>query len=658
MILDEVVLHNFGVYRGRQTIQLTPPSTKQPVILFGGFNGGGKTTLLDALQLALYGKLAQCAARGSLAYDEFLRRSIHRATHATEGAALEVQFRHHAAGQEHTYRIHRSWSQNGKGMRERVEVTHSGVFDRVFTEAWDEHVETFMPARIAPLFFFDGEKIEGLADIEHSSQLLATAVQSLLGIDLVDQLTTDLLVLERRKRTALKTQEERRRIDEAQAEVDALTRQREALVSERAALQNEVDRRRKHLRDVEARFRSEGGDLLDQREALEQERSVVLQQLHEAEDTLRELAAGPSPLLLVTDLLDDIVIQDQKEVEATQVQTLENVLVKRDQHILETAKLHGASDSLVKTLKTFLSADREARAMAADMSCYLHMPFQSRDQLQSLQRSVFAEVRGQNNKALTAIDSLKSTLADLDRKLTRIPDRDALAHLIEEQRQARGAVDEGEKQFNVVDAELERVIRDHEQKQARLVAAIEQAVEADFAHDAMTRTITHSARVRSTLEHFRTAILERHVKRISHLVLESFRHLARKEALVTELAIDPAQFTVELRGGNGQVLSPDRLSAGERQLLAVSMLWGLGRASGRPLPAVIDTPLGRLDATHRTHLVERYFPHASHQVILLSTDEEIDERYYAKLQPWVGRTYRLDFDDAADATQVHPGYFW
>jgi DNA sulfur modification protein DndD len=53
-------------------------------------------------------------------------------------------------------------------------------------------------------------------------------------------------------------------------------------------------------------------------------------------------------------------------------------------------------------------------------------------------------------------------------------------------------------------------------------------------------------------------------------------------------------------------------------------LRGLAKASGRPLPTIIDTPLGRLDSTRRRHLLERYFPVASHQVILLSTDEEID----------------------------------
>jgi DNA sulfur modification protein DndD len=99
------------------------------------------------------------------------------------------------------------------------------------------------------------------------------------------------------------------------------------------------------------------------------------------------------------------------------------------------------------------------------------------------------------------------------------------------------------------------------------------------------------------------------------------------------------------------------LSAGERQMLAVATLWGLAKASGRPLPAVIDTPLGRLDSAHRSHLIQRYFPKASHQVLLLSTDEEIYGRYYEELQPAIGRSYRLEFDQAEGRTRIERGYF-
>jgi len=88
------------------------------------------------------------------------------------------------------------------------------------------------------------------------------------------------------------------------------------------------------------------------------------------------------------------------------------------------------------------------------------------------------------------------------------------------------------------------------------------------------------------------------------------------------------------------------------------VLWGLARASARPLPAVIDTPMARLDATHRQHLVERYFPNASHQVILFSTDTEVDRKYYQELQPHIARAYHLNYDDRDRRTVGEEGYFW
>ena len=133
--------------------------------------------------------------------------------------------------------------------------------------------------------------------------------------------------------------------------------------------------------------------------------------------------------------------------------------------------------------------------------------------------------------------------------------------------------------------------------------------------------------------------------------------MLRKSALVTRLSIDPSTLSLTLYGRDGNVLGAERLSAGERQLLAIALLWGLAKASGRPLPTAIDTPLGRLDSGHRMHLVERYLPFASHQVLLLSTDEEIAGEYLEKLNPWIGRTYQLSYDDEAGETHIRPGYF-
>jgi DNA sulfur modification protein DndD len=147
------------------------------------------------------------------------------------------------------------------------------------------------------------------------------------------------------------------------------------------------------------------------------------------------------------------------------------------------------------------------------------------------------------------------------------------------------------------------------------------------------------------------------MERISQLVLEALGQLLRKQHLITDVEIDPATHTVTLTGVDGHPLPAKDLSAGERQLLAVALLWGLARAAGQPLPVVIDTPLGRLDGSHREHLLERYFPLASHQVVLLSTDTEIDQEGYARIARQVGRSYLLEFDPETNATFVEDGYF-
>ena len=80
--------------------------------------------------------------------------------------------------------------------------------------------------------------------------------------------------------------------------------------------------------------------------------------------------------------------------------------------------------------------------------------------------------------------------------------------------------------------------------------------------------------------------------------------------------------------------------------------------SGRPLPNILDTPLGRLDSKHRSNLVDNYFPHASHQVIILSTDEEINQSYLDRIKKHIGRSYELLYCDKSASTEVRDGYFF
>ena len=104
--------------------------------------------------------------------------------------------------------------------------------------------------------------------------------------------------------------------------------------------------------------------------------------------------------------------------------------------------------------------------------------------------------------------------------------------------------------------------------------------------------------------------------------------MVRKDKLITRISLDKDNFNLSLFDENNFEILYHDLSSGERQLLAVSILWALSRVSNQKLPVIIDTPLGRLDSQNRYNLSSNYFHKASHQIILLSTDEEMVDEYY------------------------------
>lgn len=658
MILDSIAFKNFGIYGGRQEVPLAPEDPRRPIILFGGMNGGGKTTLLDAIQLVLYGAKARCSGRGKLGYRDFLRDMIHRDVDPTDGAAIELRFRRAVDGEMRYYRLSRSWRQTAKGIEEHIEVTRDAEYDSLLSEHWDEYIESYIPSGIAHLFFFDAEQIKDLAEGEHAAEILGTAIHTLLGLDLVDRLDTDLIALARRKKDAVQSKTEAEQSRLLQEEVTRLENLLDQAIQQQGTLGNEVGRLAKDLAACEDKFRQEGGDLYEMRADLEAEHARLEKALASEEAALREIAAGPAPLLLITGLLDDTEKQARRETEARKSAVLVSALEDRDADVLALLKRNKIPARELDLIERLLQSDRADRAGAVAEPMILNGGEHLATELRHLRTTVLPEIRDAIERRLENLNSIQEQLTRCDVELARVPTEDAIV---------------------AVQRELMRLRQKHKEKQAELAAQQDKAAvlgnqlaaakrklekelvgvaEVQIDREHHTRVLKHSSRVRETLAKFRVAVICQHAERLERLVLESFTHLLRKRVLVTGLKIDPATFRLELTGSNGQPLPFDRLSAGERQLLATSILWGLAKASGRPLPTIIDTPLGRLDSSHRRHLLDRYFPVASHQVILLSTDEEVDEACLARLKPHVGRSYTLDFDESTHRTVIKPGYFW
>jgi DNA sulfur modification protein DndD len=128
--------------------------------------------------------------------------------------------------------------------------------------------------------------------------------------------------------------------------------------------------------------------------------------------------------------------------------------------------------------------------------------------------------------------------------------------------------------------------------------------------------------------------------------------------LIKDLTIDDKSYEIRILDKSGHEIKKSGLSAGEKEVFAISLLWGLAQTSQLKLPIIIDTPLSRLDSTHRDNIVTNYFPNAGEQVVILSTDTEIDTNYYRNLKPNLSGAGCLIFDQRQELTTFKPGYFW
>lgn len=657
MILDRISFKNFGVYGGLQKIDLTPKKGK-PVVLLGALNGGGKTTFLDAVQLVLYGSNARCSNRGKLGYKQYLREAIHRGADPAEGSEIQLEFRRTLDGMEHRFILIRHWYEGPKGIEEQITVMRDGEPDSVLAEHWQEYIESYIPSGISHLFFFDAEQIATLADGENAAEILGTAIHSLLGLDLVERLQSDLVTLERRKKKEKRSDQDLKEIALAEEEVQTLDRLVEETHQHAANLKGELEQLDKQYKKKEQQFKAEGGDLFTNRKEMELQLNSEEASLLKIEERLRELSAGAAPLLLVPELMDAVEKEARHDIKVRHAHLVSEELVSRDEALLELIVKEKTGEALRKKIESFLENDRSLRAKLANEPYRLGVDDEFLAHFRHLRTKQLPEIDSQIKELIGEAESWREKVARSEAALARVPDADAIAEIQRDLETMKVRIRNRQAEWETAQAKFESMRNRHEAAMATHNKLLNQNLDVTFQDEDRERILRHAAKVRNTLAKFREHMVQKHAAKIEGLMLESFSQLLRKKSLVKAIHIDPSTFQIQLTGADGTDLPMNRLSAGERQLLATALLWGLARASGRPIPTIIDTPLGRLDSEHRKHLVQRYFPVASHQVILLSTDEEIDEQSLQEISKSVSHSYAMIYDEALQRTRVEEGYFW
>ena len=193
-----------------------------------------------------------------------------------------------------------------------------------------------------------------------------------------------------------------------------------------------------------------------------------------------------------------------------------------------------------------------------------------------------------------------------------------------------------------------------EKKRAQVMLAL--AAQAD-ANDDNARILQYATITMDVMKEFKIRLQAQKVHQLEANVTQCFQYLAQKQAMITTISIEPDTLDITLFDYDGGILLKEQLSAGEKQMFAISLLWGLALTSGYKLPVIIDTPMARLDSAHRSNFINCYLPNASSQVVVLSTDEEVYGQYLNDIEPYVNTCYTLIYDDAAKCSRIEPGYF-
>jgi DNA sulfur modification protein DndD len=261
--------------------------------------------------------------------------------------------------------------------------------------------------------------------------------------------------------------------------------------------------------------------------------------------------------------------------------------------------------------------------------------------------------RSQASGIAGALDELQGRERELNTLLARA-DNAAGSVLLDELRIAEQRVGASDATLRMREEELRRLrlrITQLERERTRILE--EQASRA--VHEHRSDLAVRASRV---LAEYERRLLDLKIDQLRGEFASCFNRIARKGDVIADVRIDPESFSVTLVDHDGREISKGSLSAGEKQVYAIAMLWALARTSGRALPMIIDTPLARLDADHRGNLMERYFPEVSHQVVMLSTDTEVDSALLARVAPSVSHAYHLEYDPERGRTDVRSGYFW
>jgi DNA sulfur modification protein DndD len=546
--------------------------------------------------------------------------------------------------------------------------------NELFTEFSEEEVQQWIeldiPRTTSRFFFFDGEQIQRFADEDAESENLKESIEILLGIDAYRQLRQDIYTfvirqmgnepIETLEGEELRIRADLKKIDGDLARVNAEIDQIQGELRELAA------RERKLKAELENVLSAYDPQQQDQRDQVQSDLARLGIELADVENAAR------------TEIQDNLAYQFLYEPLTMLIEAAEQALQTRQNRELQVL------------LQNSVRKCAEKLIQRGTCACGAPLHSGGREQLQKELIALFESL------ITPAVDQTASPVANLvsnpDRIKRFVEDvtvnwrdiralcdrrqalRDRLTYLDADIRSLTPDP-ELQKRYAKLDAEkadvmgqqgrrrsdLEKLKRDREQldeerkkKERDLETALGRLVE----RRGQIHTKRKAEIIAAMLDELVDRLRKTKLNELESFTTELYNRLQPKGSYRGAIRFNADDYRSVIELPSGEILRKGELSAGEKEIYAISLIGGLCRAAKCPIPIIIDTPLSRLDQDNRRNVVQQYYPRAGEQVILLSTNEEVYGMYYDLLRDAILQQFLLEYDEESKSTRVRANAYF
>ena len=660
MLIQRIKISNFKTYLSLD-LDLTVDDDR-PIILIGGSNGGGKTTLFEAISGALYGLKIDNKEH----FMELLNQGA--INKVKPEISLQITFVGKVLGQQQKYILKRSYILNPQGRPlESVSLNMNGNMyvygpmtapkERVRAEQEiSKIIKANLPQELSQYFLFDAMQSSELLKKNVFQQTIRDNFENVLGFKKYLQL----------KRAAEKLQQEwaeqRLEAEKEAKEYSSLCNQKEQLVIDLNACLAEQDRLYKYMSSVEDEYQraKEGAqqaanlskriqDVDGKIQAITEEAANYAENLKAFVDNIEINVFLPKLASNLSQEINNILrVKEQLQKQSTgayPIETLRDVTSKIIDYLKELSLCSQAVDE-ENVISHIVAMQNTTNAKYA----YDYLNTAEVDALRELPK------KGNGNQ-FVSIDrkrqDMEIQLANLDNLRTEkrtLEQTQAGGNglLIANYEDAKRSVDKLKTQEDSLKNEIQRL----EKRIHQFDVQIQQ--EPDVKFDTLVKLRPFFDKVADNLLKKKKAQIETEMQSQLNRLLVSYKgHVGR-----VELSDSMENFNIKLYHSAGNEISLNQLNAASKQIFIQVLLKVLRNLGDYNPPVMIDTVMGVLDNESRDALMEEYFPQLAEQTILLCTTSEIrTDSDYIKLEPFISKTYTLHRNVEEQNTTIDEGYF-